>query len=183
VKETAAGCSTSRGVVLSFGLIPNARTLIELMHADLIAIRAGLANCNLQVHGIIDATIRTVGHRTTSKHLCDGDEWKQPFQKEYTDGRSARPSKTTRAATDVEQAIEKALVNRESARQPTAVETGKPLPAKKPRGIHGFQCQREVKERPGTPAAEAADPLCAGFENCMEQIWEQLIATASREDR
>ena len=83
--------------------------------------------------------------------------------------------------TDVEQAIEKALIKSgESSPQPTAVELGKPLPAatKPAAEPTASTANAKAKERPRTPATEEADAIVVlDFENCMEQVWEQLIAT------
>src|SRR5260370_3822967 len=62
------------------------RTLIELMHADLIAIRAGLGQ--LQSAGVQIIDCHHCGLSATeplSKISAMADEWKQPFHNEYTE--------------------------------------------------------------------------------------------------
>src|SRR6185295_12492246 len=62
------------------------RTLIELMHADLIAIRSGLTLLD-------DANIRVIDCQSVGLSVAEpvakvrqlADEWKQPFQQEYTE--------------------------------------------------------------------------------------------------
>jgi len=108
------------------------------------------------------------------------EEWKQPFQKDYTERSVSQAfEKLLGLRTDVQQAIAKALVKSgESAPQPTAIETAKPLPAAKNPAAESTASTANAKERPRTPAAEAVDAVVAlDFEDCMEQVWEQLIAT------
>jgi len=185
VKETAGGMFYDPAALVAFIRFNflMRRTLIELMHADLIAIRAGLGQLQSAGARIIDCHHFGLSATEPLPNICAmADEWKQPFQKEYTERSVSQAfEKLLGLRTDVEQAIEKALVKSgESAPQPTAVETGKPLPeAKKPAAEStASNANAKVKERPGTPAAEAADAVVVlDFENCMEQIWEQLIAT------
>src|SRR5260370_15757185 len=61
---------------------------------------------------------------------------------------------------------------------PTAPQTP-PREKKTPPGFPTVQTPREkAKERPATPAAAVPDEaVVLDFENCMENIWEQLIAT------
>src|SRR5215475_6950071 len=62
------------------------RTLIELMHADLIAIRSGLTQ-------IENANVKVIDCQTFGLSIAEpvakvrqlADEWKQPFQQEYTE--------------------------------------------------------------------------------------------------
>ena len=62
------------------------RTLIELMHADLIAIRAGLGQLDsLDVQGHRLPIVRPVQRPSRSHVRQVADEWKQPFQQEYTE--------------------------------------------------------------------------------------------------
>ena len=95
------------------------------------------------------------------------DEWKQPFQKEYTE-RTVNETfeKLLALRSDVERALERIA--------PKATETMAPLPA-------------DAAHRDTAPAAPAARslpespekseaPAVLDFESCLEQIWEQLIA-------
>jgi hypothetical protein len=159
------------------------RTLIELMHADLIAIRAGLGQLQSAGARIIDCHHFGLSATEPLPTICAmADDWKQPFQKEYTERSVSQAfEKLLGLRTDVEQALEKALVKSgESVPQPSAVETGEPLPGtKKPAAESATSnANAKAKERPATPAAESSDAVVLlDFENCMEQIWEQLIAT------
>ena len=185
VKETAGGMFYDPAALVAFIRFNflMRRTLIELMHADLIAIRAGLGQLQSAGARIIDCHHFGLSATEPLTKICAmAEEWKQPFQKEYTERSVSQAfEKLLGLRTDVEQAIEKALVKSgESAHQPTAVETGKPLPAVKNPAAESTAStsNAKVKERPRTPAAEAADAdVLLDFENCMEQVWEQLIAT------
>jgi hypothetical protein len=81
----------------------------------------------------------------------------------------------------VEQALEKTLGKQgDAAPQPLAPQAAKPLPAaKKPAAESTASiANTKAKERPATSGAMAPEsPVVLDFENCMEQIWEQLIAT------
>src|SRR2546429_10010317 len=87
------------------------RTLIELMHADLIAIRAGLSQ--LQSAGVRTIDCHRLGLSASeppTKILTIAEEWKQPFQKEYTERSVSQAfDKLLGLRADVEQALEKAL--------------------------------------------------------------------------
>src|SRR6266481_9337291 len=107
------------------------RTLIELMHADLIAIRAGLGQ--LQSAGVRIIDCHHFGLSTTeslAKIAVIADDWKQPFQKEYTERSVSQAfDKLLGLRTDVEQALEKALIKPgEPASQPAASQAAKPIP-------------------------------------------------------
>src|SRR5438270_5406657 len=88
VKETAGGMFYDPAALVAFIRFNFLlrRTLIELMHADLIAIRA-------DVDQLLAAGVRTmdchhaglVGGEPLSKIRKIADEWKQPFQQEYTE--------------------------------------------------------------------------------------------------
>ncbi len=155
------------------------RTLIELMHADLIGIRAGLGQLQSAGARIIDCHHLGLSATEPLTKICAmADEWKQPFQKEYTERSVSQAfDKLLGLRTDVEQALEKALVKPgESAPQPQGTQAAKPLPtAKKPATEStASKANAKAKERSATPAPDA---VVLDFENCMEQIWEQLIAT------
>jgi hypothetical protein len=159
------------------------RTLIELMHADLIAIRSGLAQ--LQSAGARVVDCHHLGLSATeplSKICAMADEWKQPFQKEYTERTVSQAfDKLLGLRTDVEQALEKTLGKQGDALpQPVAPQAAKPLPAaKKPAAEStASNANAKAKERLTTPPPPAPNSAVAlDFETCMEQIWEQLIAT------
>jgi len=149
------------------------RTLIELMHADLIAIRAGLSQLEAAGVRILDCHhcgLSSAEPLPKVKELAD--EWKQPFQKEYTE-RTVNQAfdRLLGLRTDVERAIEK-------------------INSKASESLRGAP----ANARPAAPAAppkttaQLAQPLvepaaAVDFETCMEQIWEQLIATPPTKGR
>ena len=184
VKETAGGMFYDPAALVAFIRFNFLlrRTLIELMHADLIAIRSGLGQLHAAGVRIIDCHhAGLLAGEPLSKIRAIADEWKQPFQKEYTE-RSVNQAfeKLLGLRTDVEQALEKAVgsssasnmaASQASAQKKTAPEKKGTAEAKAPNG------SAKPKERPAAQPA-APDPAAAlDFESCMEQIWEQLIAT------
>jgi hypothetical protein len=183
VKETAGGMFYDPAALVAFIRFNflMRRTLIELMHADLIGIRAGLGQLQSAGARIIDCHHLGLSATEPLTKICAmADEWKQPFQKEYTERSVSQAfDKLLGLRTDVEQALEKALVKPgESAPQPQVTQAAKPLPtAKKPATEStASKANAKTKERSATPAP-APDAVVLDFENCMEQIWEQLIAT------
>jgi len=145
------------------------RTLIELMHADLIAIRAGLTQ--LDAHDVKAVDCRLFG-LSPSEPLVRvrqiADEWKQPFQQEYTE-RTVNEAfeKLLCLRTDVERALERV------APKAAATEDHEP-PTPGAR-------EKETAQPPARPAAKetakSGESLnILDFEACLEQIWEQLIA-------
>lgn len=180
VKEAAGGmfydpCAMITFVRFNFLL---RRTIIELMHADLIVIRAGLAELQAASVRLIDC--HHLGLSTSepvAKILDMANEWKQPFQKEYTE-------------RSVTQAFEKLLGLRadvDAALERLHAKTGTPhilnganAPAATPahQAPKRADSAKAASEAPGAsqkkvlaPPAEELD-----FETCTEKIWEQLIA-------
>jgi hypothetical protein len=132
VKETAGGMFYDPAALVAFIRFNFLlrRTLIELMHADLIAIRAGLAQLQSAGARIIDC--HHVGLSATeplTKISAMADEWKQPFQKEYTERSVSQAfDKLLGLRTDVELGLEKALgKSGEGAPQQTTTKAAKPL--------------------------------------------------------
>jgi hypothetical protein len=149
----------------------------------LIAIRSGLSQLETAGVRIIDCHhFGLTAEEPLAKIRDAADEWKQPFQKEYTE-RSVNQTfeKLLGLRTDVERALEKiapkaqqgaaaseknsntgsAETLSKSAREAAPIETSAKGPAKAaPEGV-------------GKPAVPAA----LDFEGCLEKIWEQLIAT------
>ena len=144
------------------------RTLIELMHADLIAIRAGLTHLE-------NAGIRTVGCVAYGLSATEpigsirqiADDWKQPFQKEYNE-RSVNQvfEKLLALRSDVEKAVEKALGKQLENSKPR--EVAESLPAARETAAAAKPSETESKPESSNPALD--------FETCMEQVWEQLIS-------
>jgi hypothetical protein len=149
------------------------RTLIELMHADLIAIRSGLAQLDTAGVRIIDCHHCGLSSAEPLGKVKEiADEWKQPFNKEYTE-RTVNQAfdKLLGLRTDVEHALEKI------ANKPT--ENLKSSPAA-PRASAPVAQPKSTPQ----PAKQLVEPAAAvDFETCMEQIWEQLIATPPSKGR
>jgi hypothetical protein len=186
VKETAGGMFYDPAALVAFIRFNFLlrRTLIELMHADLIAIRAGLAQLQSAGARIIDCHHLGLSATEPLAKISEmADEWKQPFQKEYTERSVSQAfDKLLGLRTDVELALEKALGKPgEAAPQLAATQATKGLLAsKKPAAQSPASPDSgKTKERTAAPAvpAEPNSAVVLDFENCMEQIWEQLIAT------
>jgi len=180
VKESAGGMFYDPSAMLAFVRFNFLlrRTLIELMHADLIFVRSGLTHLE-------SAGTRTVDCQSFGLSAAEpiarvrqlADEWKQPFQKEYTE-RSVNQAfdKLLSLRADVERTMEKVLGKPVEAPKisapatPASRQTGASAGTGKSESTAGSQSS---KKEDGTPALD--------FETCMEQIWEQLIAaTPSR---
>jgi hypothetical protein len=179
VKETAGGMFYDPSAMLAFIRFNflMRRTLIELMHADLIFIRSGLIN--LQSAGAKTIECQSVGlgkAEPIEKIQQMTDEWKQPFQKEYTE-RTVNQAfeKLLGLRADVERAVEKVIGKSQVA--PAAAEPE--APGKKIGSSEAAAgSSPKAKEKPETSAAKqsgAAGPAL-DFETCMEKIWEQLIS-------
>jgi hypothetical protein len=144
------------------------RSFIELMHADLIAIRAGIGQLESSGVRIIDCHhFGLSASEPLSKIREVADEWKQPFQQEYTE-RSINQAfeKLLGLRTDIEKALEKVLSKSVPA---------KPAPAKSVATKNAAPAPLPTAKE---PAADDVDPAgLLDFDACMEKIWEQLIAT------
>jgi hypothetical protein len=188
VKEAAGGMFYDPSAMLAFIRFNflMRRTLIELMHADLIAIRTGLEHLETEGVRIIDCRPFGLSNsESLSKIKQLAEEWKQPFQQEYTE-RSVNETfeKLLNLRTAVEQALEHlakmqapipspppgaraAVPTSKAPREPRAAEVGKDEPPAKP----------PAKTRASAPAPKAEAASTIDFDACLEQIWEQLIAT------
>ena len=179
VKETAGGMFYDPAALVAFIRFNFLlrRTLIELMHADLIAIRGGLGQLQAAGVRIIDCHhAGLLAGEPLSKIRAIADEWKQPFQKEYTERSVSQAfEKLLGLRTDVEQALEKA-VGSSTHSNPSSAQP--PTPKKAAPEAKAPTASSKSKSSPAAPTAAAPDPTGAlDFESCMEQIWEQLIAT------
>jgi hypothetical protein len=174
VKEAAGGMFYDSSALLAFIRFNFLlrRTLIELMHADLIAIRTGLQQLEA-------AGKRTIDCRHSGSSASEpvvkirqlADEWKQPFQKDYTE-RTVNETfdKLLNLRSDVEKALEPL------APKSSATPASRPsAPAAKPAPPTPKAPAKAVKQPEPVVEPEADSGL--DFENCLEQIWEQLIAT------
>ena len=173
VKEAAGGMFYDPSALLSFIRFNFLlrRTLIELMHADLIAIRSSLTQLEAAGTRTIDG--RRAGlsaSEPVSKVVQLADEWKQPFQKDYTE-RTVNETfeKLLNLRADVEKALEPLTAKSASpATKPPAAPPAKSAPPAK--------APAKTAKAPAKPAEPDPD-AGVDFENCLEQIWEQLIAT------
>ncbi|MBZ5701716.1 MAG: hypothetical protein LAN84_07700 [Acidobacteriia bacterium] len=150
------------------------RTLIELMHADLAAIRTGLTQMEAAHVRTVDCTqFGLSASEPLAKIRQIADEWKQPFQKDYTE-------------RTVNQGFEKLLALRNDVERALAGVSGKPAPAAaapaaKTAPPAAKPAAPQKTPPPPAPAVRQEKPAAApvpalDFETCMEKIWEQLIA-------
>ncbi len=169
VKESAGGMFYDPSALLAFIRFNFLlrRTLIELMHADLIAIRAGLAQ--LEAGGIRFLDCEHAGlsaNEPIARVRQVAEDWKQPFQKEYTERTVSQAfAKLLGLRADVERCLEK-IASKQTANQ--ALHGPLPTKAAPPARIPQAESPK-VSVRTEVPAN-------LDFETCMEQIWEQLIA-------
>jgi hypothetical protein len=179
VKETAGGMFYDPSAMLAFIRFNflMRRTLIELMHADLIFIRGGLSSLQNAGAKTIDCNSVGLGKAESIEKLQQmTDEWKQPFQKEYTE-RTVNQAfeKLLGLRADVERAVEKVM-----GKAPTAPVIPEPEAASKKNLLNAIPGGpvAKVKEKPEVATAKQADSaaIALDFETCMEQIWEQLIS-------
>ena len=184
VKEGAGGMFYDTAALLAFIRFNFLlrRTLIELMHADLIAIRTGLEQ--LQTAGVrtIDCHhAGLLGGEPLNKIRKIADEWKQPFQKEYTERTVSQAFENLLGLrSDVEQAIAKTASAPQNDSKKAPMEAAKPgaTPKKTAAPLKDSGLKTKPKESSSAAGTASIDPGGAlDFETCMEQIWEQLIAT------
>jgi len=181
VKESAGGMFYDPAALLAFIRFNFLlrRTFIELMHADLIAIRSGLGQLESAGARIIDCHhFGLSAAEPLSKIKEVADEWKQPFQQEYTE-RSVNQTfeKLLGLRTDVERAVEKITgKSNEKLGLPTNVGSARGNTGAKGVGAPEATKLSNEKTTPGG-AAKPAIPSGLDFETCLEKIWEQLIAT------
>jgi len=159
------------------------RTLIELMHADLIAIRSGMTQLEAGGVRILDCHhFGLSAAEPLSKIRAIADEWKQPFQQEYTERTVSQAfDKLLGLRTDVEHAVEKAFGKQPENSSLRAAGTSlRSTSAAKKMDAESVKPSGSAKsnERSSPVATAASEPDAAlDFESGMEQIWEQLIAT------
>jgi hypothetical protein len=179
VKETAGGMFYDPSAMLAFIRFNflMRRTLIELMHADLIFIRSGLTNLQHAGAKTIDCHSVGLGKAEPIDKLQQlTDEWKQPFQREYTERTVNQASeKLLGLRADVERAVEKVIGKAQAA--PAVAEPQAPSKETAP-GVPPPGMSPKAKAKPETAAAKSTEATASAldFETCMEQIWEQLIS-------
>jgi hypothetical protein len=170
VKESAGGMFYDPSALLAFIRFNflMRRTLIELMHSDLIATRTGLSQ--LEMSGIRFMDCERAGlsaNESISRVKRIAEEWKQPFQQEYTERTVSQAfEKLLGLRADVERELEKLIAKNPGAPLPSAM-LGKPSNPTFP-----------VKPSAESSKITGSHTISAGLdpETCMEQIWEQLIA-------
>ncbi len=174
------------------------RAFIRLLHVDLSAVREAIET--LEAKGIQSADCRRAGFsaaETTAQLRDFCENWRQPFQKDYTEN-SVRHAFEQLLALRAD--LEEALGRPRPATQPAAPQKMQPPPATPPRPPAGMKtppaAPRVPKhEKPADsrlpapepppapttlrkPAAEmpASPTGVAEADKCLEAIWEQLIA-------
>jgi hypothetical protein len=142
------------------------RTLIELMHADLIAIRSGLTQLDAAGIRVIDCQPFGLSVAEPVARVRQiADEWKQPFQQEYTERTVSEAfEKLLALRSDVERALE-----RFAPKTPTTALSQ--LASEAP-----SRSDTQKDPAPRDSASKAPPSEVLDFESCLEQIWEQLIA-------
>src|SRR5206468_6029459 len=161
VKESAGGMFYDPSALLAFIRFNFLlrRTLIELMHADLIAIRTGLAQ--LEAGGIRFLDCEHAGLSTNepiARVKQVAEEWKQPFQKEYTERTVSQAfAKLLGLRADVERCLEK-IASKQTANQ----------------ALHGplatkaAPLARFPQTEPPKVSVRTEVPANLDFETCME---------------
>jgi len=179
VKETAGGMFYDPSAMLAFIRFNflMRRTLIELMHADLIFIRSGLINLQNAGAKTIECQSLGLGKAELIEKIQQmTDEWKQPFQKEYTERTVNQAFENLLGLrADVERAVEKVIGKTQTA--PVAAEPESP--ARKivaSEASTGSSPKSKQKPEPGAAKQTEASGPALDFETCMEKIWEQLIS-------
>jgi hypothetical protein len=179
VKETAGGMFYDPSAMLAFIRFNflMRRTLIELMHADLIFIRSGLSSMQQAGARAIDCHSVGLGKaEPVEKLLQMTDEWKQPFQREYTE-RTVNQAfeKLLGLRADVERAVEKVIGKSPAAHGGSETEAAdKKIPPSPPAAAPAPRAKE--KPEPAVSKQAEAGGSSLDFETCMEQIWEQLIS-------
>jgi hypothetical protein len=152
------------------------RTLIELMHADLIYIRAGINHLESAGAKTIDCqTFGLSSAEPLAKVRQIADDWKQPFQKEYNE-RSVNQAfdKLMTLRNDVERNIDKVIGKPTEHTVPAAPVETTPL-AHKPASSGATPARHVEQAAPVRENSVSSEPAL-DFESCMEKVWEQLIS-------
>lgn len=181
------------------------RAFIRMLHADLKAVREAVDK--LEALGVKTVDCRGAGFsaaETTGQLRYFGENWRQPFQKDYTQSSVHRAFEQLLA---VRTALEEALGRKSSGAPPaadkpavTALKPATPsaappravasdvtpsapaaakkdVPAAKPEAPKASRASATNQEPAKTTVNVAAPPTAAAeAEKCMETIWEQLIA-------
>lgn len=180
------------------------RAFIRMLHADLTAMKQALDA--LEAAGIKTADCRRAGFSAAEttvqvRYFCEN--WRQPFQKDYTASSVSRAFEQLLALrADLEEAVTRIGTNaiprpaaKPSVATPPATQSPRKQETKIGAGQHPQPSPPKVEPpRPeGSPAKQSADPPATqksakpsseasapadamDADNCMEAIWEQLIA-------
>ena len=180
VKESAGGMFYDPSAMLAFVRFNFMlrRTLIELMHADLIFIRSSINH--LETSGVKTIDCQTFGLGSAEpleKVRQIADDWKQPFQREYTE-RTVNQTfdKLLSLRTDLERTMEQAF-GKPAEPGPAAVipEAGKAAGEATSKKTEA-PAKAEVKSHSAASGDVQIEDSALDFETCMEQVWEQLIS-------
>ena len=176
------------------------RAFIRMLHADLKAVRETVDK--LEAAGVKTVDCRGAGFsaaETTAQLRFFSENWRQPFQKDYTHSSVHRAFEQLLA---VRAALEEALGRKSSPAQlaappaaaskpskPAAASSKSPVPAAEPAHPAAAKAAPPASAepapaapKPGRAAAASHEPAkppvdaAAEAEKCMETIWEQLIA-------
>jgi len=181
------------------------RAFIRMLHADLKAV--GKAIDELEALGVKTVDCRSAGFsaaETTAQLRYFGENWKQPFQKDYTQNSVYRAFEQLLA---VRTALEEALNGRSAAtrriseteaQRPAVSSSTEQCPAAAPPRVTARPATTVANQKSpsvaapvspkASPAAFTQQPAKSGTrgpaaaaaeanpETCMETIWEQLIA-------
>jgi hypothetical protein len=179
------------------------RAFIRLLHADLSAMREALEE--LEAKGVRTVDCRRAGFSAaeTTSHLRQFfGNWRQPFQKDYTESAVTRSFEQLLALrTDLEEALGRFRPAAPPDSNPSSSEQSKDASTDPPRKLHDTATQTPTEEQSSiassTPTSQsaaparsiaaqrepekrpAASPLPTGAaeaDKCLEAIWEQLIA-------
>jgi hypothetical protein len=178
------------------------RTFIQLLHADLAAVKHAVDA--LEAKGIKTADCRRAGLSAaeTTAHLrqfCE--EWRQPFQRDYTEGSVTRAFEQLLALrADLEEVLARSNARAAAPAKPKIAGGGdhagweemmqasagtiaeepdrrgapEPRAASTPQPAASGAPSVTAKAANVRPAAPAEQPMDA--DKCLETIWEQLIA-------
>jgi len=179
VKEGAGGMFYDPSAMLAFVRFNFLlrRTLIELMHADLIYIRSGINHMEMAGTKTLDCqTFGLSSSEPLNKVRQIADEWKQPFQREYTERTVSQAfDKLLSLRADVERNLERVLgkAAESNLAHPSPAESAVEHKAKS-------ESRPAAKAEGRSPASASSSgneaDSALDFETCMEQVWEQLIS-------
>jgi hypothetical protein len=176
VKENAGGMFYDPSAMLAFVRFNFLlrRTLIELMHADLIYIRSGIDH--LEHAGAKTIDCQTYGLSSAepiAKVRQVADEWKQPFQREYNERSVSQAfDKLLSLRSDIERTIERVI----GKPAESVLAKAEPPAATRIPASAGARSGGTTDKAASLPVANTGGTDTLDFETCMEKVWEQLIS-------